>query len=103
TPWSPASCLGGTALRLVRDDRWRLGPLEGGGKQVAGGKAAVGAPFLGDGEDLLLGGEGVGGGTAGGGPLFLGGGGALLGGGGVVELVGDLDGLTEGKVARQDD
>jgi hypothetical protein len=66
---------GGYALRLARGDRRCLGPLEGGGKQVAGRQAAVGPPFLGDGEDLLLGGE-------------------------VVELIGDLDGLTEREVAR---
>ena len=47
-------------------------------KQVAGRQAAVGPPFLGDGEDLLLGGE-------------------------VVGLIGGLDGFTERKVARQHD
>src|SRR6266581_7425135 len=67
-----------TVLRLARGDRRRIGPLEGGGKQVAGRQAAVGPPFLGDGEDLLLGGE-------------------------VVELIGGLDGPTEREVARQDD
>jgi hypothetical protein len=66
------------ALRLARGGRWCLGRLEGGGKQVAGRQAAVGPPFLGDGEDLLLGGE-------------------------VAELIGDQDGFTERKVARQDD
>src|SRR5215467_15383372 len=55
-----------------------LGRLEGGGEQVAGRQAAVGPPFAGDVEDLLLAGE-------------------------VVEVVGGLDGLTERKVARQDD
>src|SRR4029450_1055534 len=67
-----------TALRLRRDDRWCAGGLEGGGKQVAGRQTAVGPPFLGDGEDFLLGRE-------------------------VVELISGLDGLTEGKVAGQDD
>ena len=67
-----------TALRLAVDDSWCLTPLEGGGKQVAGRKAAVGPPFLGDDEDLLLAGE-------------------------VVELTGGLDGSTERKIARQDD
>src|SRR6266581_3046189 len=66
-----------TVLRLARGDRRRIGPLEGGGKQVAGRQAAVGPPFLGDGEDLLLGGE-------------------------VAELIGGPDGLAERKVARQD-
>jgi hypothetical protein len=65
----------GHALRLARGGRRCLGPLEGGGKQVACRQAAVGPPFLGDGEDLLLGGE-------------------------VVELIGGLDGLTEREVAR---
>src|SRR5829696_5606932 len=67
-----------TALCLAWDDRWCLGPLESGGKQVAGRKAAVWPPFLGDGEDFLLAGE-------------------------VVELIGGLDGLTERKIARQHD
>ena len=65
-------------LRLVRDNRWCLGGLEGGGKQIAGRQAAVGPPFVGDSEDLLLGGK-------------------------VVELIGGPDGLTERKVAGQDD
>lgn len=52
--------------------------LEGGGEQLAGGQAAVGSPFLGDGEDLLLGGK-------------------------VVEPIHGLDGLAESEVARQDD
>src|SRR6266849_6922335 len=79
TTGSTANGMGGwdTGAR-GRGDRRCLGPLEGGGKQVAGRQAAVGPPFLGDGEDLLLSGE-------------------------VVELVGDLDGLTEREVARQDD
>src|SRR5215471_14415740 len=55
-----------------------LGRLEGGGEQVAGRQAAVGPPFAGDVEDLLLAGE-------------------------VVEVVGGLDGLAERKVVRQDD
>src|SRR5207247_3916822 len=67
-----------TALGLARRYRWRFGPLEGSGKQIAGRQAAVRPPFLGDAEDLLLGGK-------------------------VVELIGNLDGLTERKVARQDD
>jgi hypothetical protein len=67
-----------TPLRLGRGDRGWAGRLEGGGKQVAGRQAAVGPPFLGDVEDLLLAGE-------------------------VVEPVGGLDGLTEREVARQDD
>ena len=68
----------GCALRLAGGD-WRcLRWLECGGKQVAGRQAAVGPPFLGDGDDLLLGGA-------------------------VVELIGGLDGLTEREVARQDD
>jgi len=65
-------------LRLVRDNRWCLGGLEGGGKQIAGRQAAVRPPFLGDSEDLRLGGE-------------------------VVELISGLDGLTERKVAWQHD
>ena len=68
----------GTALALAWDDRWRPGPFEGGRKQVAGRKAAVGPPLLGDGEDLLFAGT-------------------------VVEFIGGLDGLTERKIARQDD
>src|SRR5215467_14802261 len=63
---------------LVLGGRWCLGRLEGGGEQVAGSQAAVGPPFAGDVQDLLLGGE-------------------------VAELVRDLYRLAEGKVARQDD
>src|SRR6266498_844415 len=74
----PTFFIAGTALRLAGGHRWCLGLLDGGGEQVAGGQAAEGPPFLGDGEDLLLGGE-------------------------VVELVGGLDGLTQRQVARQDD
>ena len=44
---------------VLPGDRWRLGWLEGGGEQVAGGQAAVGPPFLGDGENLLLRGQAV--------------------------------------------
>src|SRR6516162_8455279 len=40
---------GGYPLRLARGGPWCLGRLEGGGEQVAGGQAAVGPPFLGDG------------------------------------------------------
>src|SRR5216684_2535629 len=71
TTGSTANGMGGwdTGAR-GRGDRRCLGPLEGGGKQVAGRQAAVRPPFLGDGEDLLLGGE-------------------------VVELVRGPDGLTE--------
>lgn len=58
--------------------RWCLGGVQGGGEQVAGREAAVGPPFVSYGEDLLLGGE-------------------------VAELVGGPDGLTERKVAWQDD
>src|SRR5229473_4374290 len=79
TTGSTANGMGGwdTGAR-GRGDRRCLGPLEGGGKQVAGRQAAVRPPFLGDGEDLLLGGE-------------------------VVELVRGPDGLTEREVAWQDD
>src|SRR5690349_11544569 len=63
------SCAGG---------RWCLGRLEGVGEQVAGRQAAVGAPSVGDGQDLMLGGE-------------------------MAELVGGLDGLTEGQVTGKDD
>jgi hypothetical protein len=66
------------ALGLARGNLRFRGALEGGGKQVAGGQAPVGPPFLGHGEDLLFGGE-------------------------VVELVGSPDGLAEREVARQDD
>ena len=59
-------------------DRWCLGWLEGGGEQVAGRQATVGPPFLGDSQDLLLGGQ-------------------------VVQLIGGLDGLAKRQVARQDD
>ena len=59
-------------------ERWCLGRLESGGEEVAGRQAAVGPPFLGDGEDLLLGGE-------------------------VVELIGGLHSLTEGKITGQHD
>ena len=52
--------------------------LEGGGEQVAGGQAAVGTPVLGDGQDLLLGGQ-------------------------VVEPVGGPDGLAQREVTGQDD
>jgi len=52
--------------------------LEGGSEQLAGGQAAVGPSFLGDGEDLLLGRE-------------------------VVEPIHGLDGHAESEVARQDD
>ena len=38
-------------------DQWCLGWLEGGGEQVAGRQAAVRPPFLGDSQDLLLGGQ----------------------------------------------
>jgi hypothetical protein len=65
-------------LCLARGDRGCVGRLEGGGKQVASRQAAVGPPFLGDAEDLLLTGE-------------------------VVELIGGLDSLTEREVAWQDD
>ncbi len=58
--------------------RWCLGGFVRGGEQVAGSQAAVGPPFVGDGEDLLLGGQ-------------------------VVELVGGLDGLAEREVAGQHD
>src|SRR6185437_3204764 len=54
------------------------GRFGGGGEQVAGGQAAVGPPFLGDVEDLLLGGK-------------------------AVEAIGGQDGLTQGQVAGQDD
>jgi hypothetical protein len=50
---------------------WCPGPLEGGGEQVAGRQAAVGPPSVGDGQDLLLGGE-------------------------VVELAGDLEEVSTG-------
>jgi hypothetical protein len=52
--------------------------FEGRGEQVTGGQAAVGPPFLGDRQDLLLAGQ-------------------------VVELVVGLDGLTERQVTRQHD
>src|SRR5215831_11940075 len=61
---------------------WRRGRpsgwLEGGGEQVAGGQAAVGPPFLRDGQHLLLRRE-------------------------VIELVGGPDGLAQREVARQHD
>src|SRR5580704_12713956 len=69
--------LGASALSLTLGARWCLGLREGGGEQVAGRQAAVGAPFVGDGEDLLLGGE-------------------------VVEPVGGLDGLAYPQAARHD-
>jgi hypothetical protein len=69
---------GWQALGLARCDRRCFSSLESGGKQVAGRQAAVGPPFLGDGEDLLWAGE-------------------------VIPLIGGLNGLTERKVARQDD
>ena len=56
----------------------RLGRLVGGGEQVAGGQAAVGPPFLGDVDDLLLRGD-------------------------VVEPVGGPDGLAQRQVAGQND
>src|SRR5215469_4091953 len=55
-----------------------LGRLEGGGEQVAGRQAAVGPPFAGDVEHLLLAGE-------------------------VVEVVDGPDGLAQRQVTRQDD
>src|SRR5712691_11879265 len=64
--------------RLRRGGWWCPRWLEGGGEQVAGRKAAVGPPFLGDVEDLLLGGA-------------------------VVELVSGLDGLSQRKVTGQHD
>jgi len=57
----------------VPGGRCCLGWLEGSGEQVAGRQAAVGPPFLGDGEDLLLRGE-------------------------MVELIGGLDGLAKREV-----
>src|ERR1700722_7911433 len=79
--WSPAgvpvSRPAARPGRLPRD-RWSLGWLEGGGKQIAGRQAAVGPPFPGDGQDLLLGGQ-------------------------VVQLVSGPDRLAERQVARQDD
>src|SRR6266516_1964481 len=64
--------------RLRWGYRGCLGRFEGGGEQVAGRQAAVGPPFLGDGQDLLLGGQ-------------------------VFQLIDGLDGLMERQVARQDD
>src|SRR5580698_8491551 len=63
---------------VVRGRRGCLGWLEGGGEQVAGGQAAVGAPLFGDGQDLWLRGE-------------------------MAELIGGLDGLAQREVAGQDD
>src|SRR5580693_1924044 len=68
----------GTSRTFSFCGRRRPGGLEGGGEQIAGREAAVGPPFLGDREDLLLRRE-------------------------MVEVVGGLDGLAERQVARQDD
>src|SRR5260370_569227 len=58
-----ASQLGGYPLSLTPGGRGCLGLREGGGEKAAGRQAAVGAPFVGDCVDLLLGG-GVGGARA---------------------------------------
>jgi putative heme transporter len=68
------ACAGWLVFLWLRRHRW----LVGGGEQVAGGQAAVGPPFLGDVDHLLLGGD-------------------------VVEPVGGLDGLAQRQVAGQDD
>jgi hypothetical protein len=63
---------------IASDDRRCLGPIKRGGKQVAGRQTAVRPPFLGDGENLLLGRK-------------------------MVQLISGLDSLTERKIAGQND
>src|ERR1700732_4100415 len=70
--------VGGCALGLARGNGRRLALLERGGEQIARREAAIGAPLLGDVQNLLLGGP-------------------------VIKLIGVLDRLARREIAGQDD